>query len=1622
MADPGFSFSGHAGHVLFPRSPGDLTSVTQCPACFTALTSTICHSCGLDLNHPSAADLAITSSAIAELLDERIEIIGRMRFETAEALEQARRDAAATREAQAPVPAAAPTPAFVAPTPVFAAPAPAAPAPAAPAPAPEVAPRRRQSSIQVLTLIAGISLLSLAAVFFLIYAFVNFGIEWRSAIIATFTVATFTIASLLRRRGYTATAEGIAVFAVVLVYLDAYAVRANDLFGSLNAQPQVYWGVTLLGSALGFILWHRLSSLRVASVTGFAAVAPGAAVLLYGLAEQLDQPLRVYVSFAALAAAGLLHPLAARRARGVEAARPGIPERIIVLSFASVGFVVASGAAFVINSSFWAATIALAGVAGIALAHCLVALSASNRTIRTVTGFGRAFAVLGAVAAATSCVPTLFQRPDVVFAVIVPVATSVVVALSLDTLWRRVRTPQARGIAGAATIGALAVATISALFPAASAALLTLRTVTDAMISAPWTRELSTVLAAPSRATTAAVCAVAIIAALAIGFSTASGTLVSRRIALVSLVGLAAVLAVPQLTLTWAIIAGWFGIAALGLAAVILGARRWSFGIGLRVTLGAAALVAVGLGYLASWASIHSWLAGSIVSIALLVAARLAFAHTAPRPRAALLGIAAAIGFVGASALAQQLTIDLRSTADLPHTVRFVGIVAIALLALGAVTRATWLATADRRTLFWMSFPIAIVTMLSVWLGGSAGVIILPEYGTSLVLSAGLLGALLLWTVQRGNELMRVERIAASIAIAPAALWVAVAFARVIDNALLADIAPVISTILVAAAGLAVSIVRPSGTPRWARETGVAVVLIPAVGIAVMLNHEHGWLDLLLAGVTVLLLSISTDGLFASGSQRKHLGWLALILATLGLWWRLSNDNVADVEPFVLPVAGALLLIALLVWHAHRRATPSAAISSTGSTAAPFIALGALLVAILPVAVAAASGPVTRAVVIAAVSAVLALAGSWVVDRRGAQPYLDAAATAGVLGLLTVTIGRIALSIPLSELSVDAWLGGSVAVLIAAAIGQTVRRSPSSARSIVAQALTSVALVTALAIQILALTAADETVIDVSQLRVLIWGAVFAIIAMISLTIDRGAFRVFVGWVAVSATGVLVYAALIERALTIVQTAGFLVLIALVSGAVALTVTVLESSRVSRITREIGFASLALTALAVLPAAQVDTAWLVLEVAAVAALLAAINRDGLFAARTPRRHIGWLALAFAVAGLWWRLSGNDVRDVEPYVLPLAGALLLIALFVWRSHPVTNGRPGAAPLIVLSGLFVAIVPLGLNAATGSVVRPIVVGLVSAALLLVGSLVVAPPRVRPYLDAAAGAGAAGVLVVTTGRSWFMSTGTSATSSELDAWLAASLTVLIIAAFGQARARAETQPRWRLLVAQALGVAALSVVLIFEVLVFDDTVIGGVRALATVLVFCVVHVIATAILVSPFTRLVAWIAFGFAVIAAVAGVATGALAEIEYASVPLAIALIAGGLLHLQRVEAARSWPHLGPGLLVLLVPSLLAGIDDRPIWRIAAIAVVAIAATVVGLLGKLQAPFIIGAVVTIVHTITTFAPQLRELYEVNSWLVWIVIGTIGGTLLIVLAARFEKSLNTARSTLRRVAELR
>ena len=1624
MADSDNSFFRFAGHVLFPRTTGDLTSTAHCPACFAPLTSAVCANCGLDLNHPAAVELAELSSTVASQLDRRLNIIGRIRFDTEEARKaRAAAEAAAAVTAPAPV-EPAPAPAR-APAPVFAAPAGPAPTtiaapsvapPVAPPGAPQAAPpatapptttppTKRRSSIQVLLLIAGVSLLSLAAVLFVVFAFINYGLVVRSIIIGCVTLASFVLASCLRRKDYTGTAEGIASFAVVLVFIDAYAVRANDLFGAGSATDSVYWGSTILLAAIGFIVWRQLSGLRVAGIAGFAGLGLGAAVLGYGLTDGLNSPSRVLFAALVAGATGLAHPFAARRASPNVEASSGAPERVIVQSVAFAALLVALVTAFLLpdgtGGNDWIGTFALLAATAIAAAHCV---QAARTELRSVRVFSYLFAAYGGVTAAACVHPVLPHDPGIAFTVIVPLTISTVVTLSLDVISRRVdvaaRTVRIAAVAASIVAGCAAVGLL--LFT-----LLTTVATAGRSLVAPWSLEPASDVFVPDELTVNAVIALAIVVVLGVAASAVSGLLRRRLVLLVAAAALVALVAVPLLVAVWAIVAGWLVLAALGVAALV--SRRGS--AALRITVALATTIALALGYAASWLSESTWLAGSIVAIVLLVGARWAVPHAAAR--ASLLVGAASLAIVAAAALAQQLS-SVPSLVTDTDSLRFIAVLAVALVILSAVPGVLWFTEVDRRALFWTATPVAGVAVFTLWgisdLAASLSVQgLVSAPALSLAVATGLLVGLLLWVVVRGNASLRPERITSSIALAPTVVWLLDAFARTVGLPEFAsDLAPITAALLVAAGALAITLLQPSGIPRWAREVGIIVVAVAAVVTAIALNTDVTWLVLVLAAVTTLLLSISTDGLFASTSPRRFAGWLALVLGVSGLWWRLASTNAEAIEPYVLPVAGALLLIALLVWRAGH-----------SNAAAPFIALGGLLVAIVPVGLSGATGVVERPINVGAASAALLLVGSFVRAARPLRYYLDVAAVAGAIGVLVVTVGRtrfIADAAGTPDATFDAWLGAAFVALALAAVAQLLPRVDDAValRARIGQALAIVAIVLIVTLE---LTVIDGS--DAGQVRVLVTILLTALVHVAAMTVNRGVLQWPLGIAALALTAVSAIQSVWSGALTPLEISGLVVLIALASNVVALV----APSNTPRWARDVGLSGVsAVAVLGLLVVRNLDDAtWLVLAVAAVAALIVAISRDGLFGSTSRRRHLGWLALGLATSALWWRLAGSSVENVEAYVLPLSGALLAIAFFVWRAGR-ASGKRGAAPVIALGALLVAILPLSLNAASGELSRAVIVFAASVMLLLAGSVIIGSERLRPYLDAAALSGFIGVLVVAVGRSWFLAIPAGTADARLDAWLGATFAMLLIAALGEGRDRLGDNPRLRSISSQSLGLVALTVVFLFEVSNLSGDGVGQVRALATVLLFSALHIVAVLVDRSPLTRALAWVSLGFAAAVAVAGMVVGALDPIELGTVPVAIALLAGGAIRMSRNPALRSWPHLGPGLLVLFVPPLVATFDDRPIWRAAAIAIVAIAAIVFGLTRKLQAPFIVGAVVTIVHVFATFSPQLKQLYSTHSWVVWIVIGTLGGTLLVVFAARFEKSLHSARETFAKVTQLR
>ncbi len=104
----------------------------------------------------------------------------------------------------------------------------------------------------------------------------------------------------------------------------------------------------------------------------------------------------------------------------------------------------------------------------------------------------------------------------------------------------------------------------------------------------------------------------------------------------------------------------------------------------------------------------------------------------------------------------------------------------------------------------------------------------------------------------------------------------------------------------------------------------------------------------------------------------------------------------------------------------------------------------------------------------------------------------------------------------------------------------------------------------------------------------------------------------------------------------------------------------------------------------------------------------------------------------------------------------------------------------------------------------------------------------------------------------------------------------------------------------------------------------------------------------------------------------------------------------------------------------MPSLLA-IDatGEPLWRAVALGVVAAAVFVLALRMKLQAPFVIGGVVLLVHLLVQSWPLLELVGDAVEWWVWL---GLAGVAVIALGARYERRLQNVRTVAVRISQLR
>lgn len=885
--------------------------------------------------------------------------------------------------ASAHAPAAAPMPPTPTPVPPFvggppsavaaptASPPAASPPPASP-PAPSAPAKPRRSSVQVFLLSVGVVLLAVAAAFFLTVAWISGGLVLRSIIIGLVTAAIVAAASILRRRGLGATAEGIALLGIAFVALDVWAVRANDLGGAMNVEPRVFWGVTSIVAGGAFVGWARLSRLRAPLSTAVVSLAIGPAVLVTGLVER-DAALGGYAGGLALLVVALAAPLAPLLARRP---RPALAVEIaVVRGLAAVGAAVALTAALLVDPRSTVTPALLSAALAVALA-----LHAHSLARRGAARLAPTAAVLSVLVLGVGVAASAVRTADAALSATVPVLIAAALALGLDAAARRATPGVGRTTVVTAAWAAALAAALAAVVPFFWAL---------TAFGAPVRSIISTFgqsavdITAPDATSTAAVIALAAIVALAAVVWRLSGSWPQRRSSALIAAATVALLVGPQLRVLLLVV-GWYLVLAV-VALIVLRRRRGD--IALAAVAGSMAL---GIGWLLSFSSPLAWGLASIVVAAVLAAA--AGVHPGLRVPSTV----SVVLFVSGSAPFVPPAMRIGADVVIEGFSLFIASLVMASLCLIVLVlplaRGVGLTAAQRQSGIVSALAvIAAVGPLALLFrtGVAADVWILASAAVSAGASAAVLTA--------PYRSWRVARPAAALLSPLLVAGAAGAALRLVDAAPLARVV-VLAAIALVVAAAALRLLRADALTRAFLDAGTAIVV--ALSIADAPSQGVRWIPLLLAAVTAMIWATDVDGLFRSRGPRRHLVWLALLLGTLALWTRLFWQQTDAVEAFTVPVGVALLALAA----GHERARR---LVDGRSVAGPaVIAAAGITVALAPSALATPDDAV-RTLVVGAVSASVLVAGAWVRPARTPDELPVAVAASGALALVLLTVSQL---------------------------------------------------------------------------------------------------------------------------------------------------------------------------------------------------------------------------------------------------------------------------------------------------------------------------------------------------------------------------------------------------------------------------------------------------------------------------------------------------------------------------------------------------------------------------------------------------------------------------------------
>lgn len=334
-------------HVIpLPPRADLLVDASRCPWCsFGSVQAPLCPACGFDFRCAEAGEAWRASEQAVGALQRRAELL-RLAHLRGQAALARQREAAARSQAAArardarqhsaewrplhAAPASAASEPGVQPQPrVTPAAHPASmQAPAAPAPR-----EPQRSAVQILMLVLGIALLSVASIVFLIFAWVIAGVLGRTIIIGLLTLTVLVLSAVLARGKLRGTAEGLAVLGSVLLLLDCWGLQSEDLLDIPSNLTGVYWGAALIAVSVLHLGWAAIGRLRAPLIVSAFLFPFAGLVSVDGLTSFLELELPAAIAFLAVAGLALVHPayqavLDRQSAwHGVAAGAPGQPPK-----------------------------------------------------------------------------------------------------------------------------------------------------------------------------------------------------------------------------------------------------------------------------------------------------------------------------------------------------------------------------------------------------------------------------------------------------------------------------------------------------------------------------------------------------------------------------------------------------------------------------------------------------------------------------------------------------------------------------------------------------------------------------------------------------------------------------------------------------------------------------------------------------------------------------------------------------------------------------------------------------------------------------------------------------------------------------------------------------------------------------------------------------------------------------------------------------------------------------------------------------------------------------------------------------------------------------------------------